>query len=136
MSESNLSVVEEILGAFSSAPLLGDGWVIDDRFSNVVMRVLTKDQIKLAWAELEKIFEQGFEEESLDQASRQVRHLASVMGGLRDDQYLFVREWESGLVAFTAIWPWQNAPQASLRLGFIGVDRLDPSVFDGLLADS
>ena len=58
------------------------------------------------------------------------------MGGLRGDQFLFVREDASGLVAFTAIWPWQNAPQASFRLGFVGVDRLDESVFERLLIEA
>ena len=30
--------------------------------------------------------------------------------------------------------PWQNAPQVSVRLGFSGVEELDPSLFEGLLA--
>ena len=55
------------------------------------------------------------------------------MGGLRNDQFLFIREEDDGLLAFAAIWPWQNAAQVSVRLGFSGVEELDPSLFEGLL---
>ena len=133
MTDSKVSAAEGILSAFVDSPDLATGWVVDDRFNNVVMRVFSQEDIKTAWPLLESIFTEGFEEESLPQASKEVRHLASEMGGLRNDQYLFVKEDASGLVAFTAIWPWQNAPQASLRLGFTGIDRLDPALFERLL---
>ena len=135
MTDLKLSAAEGILSAFLDSPNLASGWVVDDRFSNVVMRVFSKDEIKTAWPVLETIFAEGFEEESLPQASKEVRHLASEMGGLRNDQFLFVKEDTSGLVAFTAIWPWQNAPQASIRLGFAGIDRLDPVLFERLLIE-
>ncbi len=133
MTVQKTAVVKEVLEAFGRAPLLANGWVVDDRFNHAIMRVLSKDEIKLVWPQLESIFSLGFEEESLSGASKDVRHLASVMGGLRDDQFLFIQEFSEGLLAFAAIWPWQNAPQVSLRLGFSGVKELDSSLFDGLL---
>ena len=39
MSELMLSAAEQILTALAESPGLGEGWVIDDRFTNVVMRV-------------------------------------------------------------------------------------------------
>ena len=136
MSDLKLSAVEEILSTLARCSSLREGWVIDDRFNHVVMKVVSKDDLKVAWSTLEEVFPSGFEEASLSEASKEVRHLVNQMGGLRDDQYLFVKENGSGLLAFTAIWPWQNAPQASLRLGFSGVDRLEASVFERLLVDS
>ena len=133
MSDEKNVAVEKVLEALVKAPLLRSGWVVDDRFEHVVMRVLSKDEIKAVWKDLESIFSKGFEEESLLGASKEVRHLASIMGGLRDDQFLFVREEDEGLLAFAAIWPWQNAPQVSVRLGFSGAEELDPSLFEGLL---
>ena len=133
MSEHKSVAIENVLEALERAPLLRSGWVVDDRFKHVVMRVLSRDDIKSVWADLESIFSKGFEEESLPGASKDVRHLASIMGGLRDDQFLFIREEDDGLLAFAAIWPWQNAPQVSVRLGFSGVEELDPSLFEGLL---
>ena len=133
MSEHKNVAVVKVLEALERAPLLRSGWVVDDRFDHVVMRVLSKDDINTVWADLESIFSKGFEEESLLGASKDVRHLASIMGGLRDDQFLFIREDDDGLLAFAAIWPWQNAPQVSVRLGFSGVEDLDPSLFEGLL---
>lgn len=134
MSGEKLAVVKDILEAFQKAPLLGSGWVVDDRFKHVVMRVLSKEEIESVWTDLESIFSKGFEEESLVTASKDVQHLASIMGGLRDEQFLFIREANEGLLAFMAIWPWQNAPQVSLRLGFSGIEQLDSSLFEGLLA--
>ena len=136
MSELKNAAAEDILTALAESPQLGEGWVIDDRFTNVVMRVLSKDALKEAWPALETIFPESFEEESLGQATNEVQHLVSQMGGLRDDQFLFVNQDASGLVSFTAIWPWQNAPQASLRFGFVGVDRLDVALFERLLIES
>ena len=133
MSEHKNVAVKKVLDALVRAPLLRAGWVVDDRFEHVVMRVLSKDDIKAVWADFESIFSKGVEEESLLGASKDVRHLASVMGGLRNDQFLFIREEDDGLLAFAAIWPWQNAPQVSVRLGFSGVEELDPSLFEGLL---
>ena len=136
MSESKLSAAKQILTALAESPGLGEGWVLDDRFTNVVMRVVSKEDMRDAWSTLERIFPKSFEEDSLTSASKEIHHLVGQMGGLRGAQFLFVHEDASGLVSFTAIWPWQNAPQASLRLGFVGIDRLEESVFERLLIEA
>ena len=136
MSESKLSAAKQILTALAESPGLGEGWVLDDRFTNVVMRVVSKEDMRDAWSTLERIFPKSFEEDSLGSASNEIQHLVSQMGGLRGDQFLFVHEDASGLVSFTAMWPWQNAPQASFRLGFVGIDRLEESVFERLLVEA
>ena len=57
MSESKRSAVEQILLPDESG--LGEGWVIDDRFTNVVMRVVSKEDTKTALSTLESIFPKG-----------------------------------------------------------------------------
>ena len=49
MSEHKNVAVKKVLDALVRAPLLRAGWVVDDRFEHVVMRVLSKDDIKAVW---------------------------------------------------------------------------------------
>ena len=132
MDADDRQFVRSMIGKFSGKALTGQ-WVADDRFPDVVMRVCAAEELQELWPRLVELFAGGFDEDSLSSADHEVRHLVDSMGGLRGDQYVFVSTSMGRRRAFLAIWPWQNAPQASLRLGFMGIKAFDLSLFDELL---
>ena len=133
MNKDDRQFVGSVLGRLSKNDVLAKSWVLDDRFANVVMRVVGAVDLKLIWPQLDALFAHGYQEELLSTADSAVRRVVDLMGGLRGDQYFFVTASNRRERAFLAVWPWQNAPQASLRLGFIGVEAFDLSLFDELL---
>lgn len=49
---------------------------------------------------------------------QRVQSLVSDLGGIREDQCLFVKELEGGQLGYAALWPWESDPtRVTLKVG-------------------
>ncbi|MCG3177862.1 MAG: hypothetical protein BIFFINMI_00184 [Phycisphaerae bacterium] len=55
--------------------------------------------------------------DSIQAAPSAVQALARALGGIRQDQHLYVTHPDAGPVVFAAWWPWGNGKSISVRVG-------------------
>lgn len=91
-------------------------WGWDERFCTALMVVQGEAAAELL-VQVSDVFDQVWEESSVEQASEDIRHMVTYLSGLRDEQRLHTKILDDSTILFTAIWPWVGKSHISYRVG-------------------
>ena len=91
-------------------------WGWDERFSTALMVLQGEDADQLLLS-VNEVFDQIWDEESVKEASEDVRHLVTYLSGLRDEQRLHTTILDDSTILFSAVWPWVGKSHISYRVG-------------------
>jgi len=91
-------------------------WGWDERFSTALMVLQGEDADQLLLS-VNEVFDQIWDEESVKEASEEIRHLVTYLSGLRDEQRLHTTILDDSTILFSAVWPWVGKSHISYRVG-------------------
>lgn len=91
-------------------------WGWDERFCTALM-VVQGDAASELLDKVSDVFDQVWEESSVEQASEDIRHMVTYLSGLRNEQRLHTKILDDSTILFTAVWPWVGKSHVSYRVG-------------------
>jgi|SRR3989339_1980458 len=91
-------------------------WKWDDRFK-LALAEFRHEYVEKVLAIISKEFETKWDSKTIGSAPKEVKDIANVLGGVRNDQVLFTAHLKSKVVLFCTWWPWNNKKNVSIRIG-------------------
>jgi len=92
-------------------------WDWDGRSSTAVA-AFESDVDEAMQVELTAHFDTRWTSQNLGEAPERVNSVASLLGGLRGNQLLWVSSPDAPAMLFCAWWPWGNGTRVSIRIGY------------------
>ena len=109
------SELEKIGGNFMAACNKDLSWNWDDRFC-MVLAEFDLPQKDLIYSHLKQISETVWDHQSVRKAPKPILQISKQLGGVNDNQLLFVSPSFQDAFIFCAWWPWGNGKRFSIRL--------------------
>jgi len=93
-------------------------WEWEERF-NIITTKITIKKRKKALKILKANFHFDYDFRTIKKAENSIQDIATALGGLRKEQFLFISDSSNKIILFAVWWPWQSNEYISIKIGLI-----------------